>query len=182
MNTIIICLVLAAAIIGIGMFMLAFMYPEYYARFGKFLFRTIKHALGQPTFTPQQEEARAKTKKLTPYMTLASRIEQLIPGQTLRFKIPDTWGGSFIAVELNPQYNEGGRKYILSIENAVNGMPGDKRTIMYVTDKPIEIAASIMDRNGELFVAAGEKPVSTEKVAVGVRKEATDAEKAGAVS
>jgi hypothetical protein len=163
-------LILVVGIIGTGLMLMTFACPEYYARFGKFLFRTIKRALGKPTFTPEQEEAKAKAKKLTPYMALATEIEQIVPGQTLRFKIPETWGGNFITVELNPQEPQTGRKYILSMENAIHGMPAQKRTIMYVSDKPMEIAASIMDRNGELFAVAGEKPVSAEKEAVGVAK------------
>jgi hypothetical protein len=162
----------AGGVIGIALLLTLFTYPELYTRFGKFLVRSIRHAAGRPSLTPEQEEAKAKAKKLAPYMALASRIEQLIPRQTLRFKIPETWGGNFITVELNPQYPQTGRKYILSIEKAVNGMPGEKRTIMYVSDQPVEIAASIMERNGELFVAAGETPVSTEKVAVDAKKEA----------
>lgn len=172
-------LIIVVGIIACAVLLLIFGYPELLIRFGKFLHRTISRALGRPTLTPKQEEAKAKAKKLAPYVALASKIEQLTPGQTLRFKIPETWGGSFITVQLNPQDPQTGRKYILSIENAVQGMPGDKRTIMYVTDQPIEIAASIMDRNGELFVAAGEKPASTEKVAVDVKKEAESAGKAG---
>jgi hypothetical protein len=164
-------IIVAVGIIGIGLMLMAFTYPEYYYRFGKFLFRTIKHALGKPTFTPGQEEAKAKAKKLTPHMALAAKIEQITPGEVLRFKIPEIWGGSFITVELNPQELQTGKKYILGMENAVHGMPGQKRTIMYVSDKPMEIAASIIDRNGELFITAGEKPVSPEKVAVGAAKE-----------
>ena len=177
----IMCFVIAVGIISVGLMLTVFAYPEYYARFGKFFFRTIRHALGQPVLKPEQEEAKAMAKKLTPYMALASRIEQLTPGQILRFKIPETWGGNFITVKLNPQDPQTGRKYILSMENAVHGMPGQKRTIMYVSDKPIEIAASIMDRNGELFVAAGEKPVSTEKVPADAKKEEESTRKVGTV-
>jgi hypothetical protein len=165
-----ICFLLAVGIIGVGLMMITFAYPEYYAKFSKFIFRRIRHALGQPTLTPEQEEAKAKVKKLTPYMALAAKIEQIVAGQTLRFKIPETWGGSFITVELNQQKPQTGRKYVLSMENAVHGMPGQKRTIMYVTDNPIEIATSVMDRNCELFVTSGEKPVGDENVAVGIKK------------
>ena len=174
-------LIIAVGIIGTGLMLMAFTYPEYYMRFGKFLFRTIKYALGQPVLKPEQEEAKAKAKKLAPYMALASRIEQLTSGQILRFKIPETWGGDFISVELNPRYPQDGRKYILSMENSVHGMPGQKRTIMYVSDKSMEIAASIKDRNGELFVTAEETAVSTEKVPADAKKEAESTGKVGTV-
>ena len=174
-------LILAASIIGIALLLMAFMYPDLFVRGGKFLIRAVRHAAGQPTLTPEQEEAKAKAKKLAPYMALASQIEQLVPGQTLRYRIPETWGGNFITVELNPQYPQKGRKYILSIENAVHGMPSGKKTIMYDSDNPIEIATSILDRNGELFVVAEETPVSTEKVAVNAKKEAEGTGKGGTV-
>jgi len=114
-------------------------------------------------------------------MSLVSQIEQLVPGQTLRYRIPETWGGNFITVELNPQYPQKGRKYILSIENAAHGMPGGKKTIMYDSDNPKELVTSILDRNGELFVVAEEISVSAEKVAVDAKKEADGAGKAGIV-
>jgi len=174
----IIYLLLVVGIIATGLLLLLFTYPEYYARFGKFFFRALRHATGRPALKPEQQEAKTKAKKLAPYMALADRIEQLIPGQILRFKIPETWGGNFITVELNPQYPQTGRKYILSMENAVQGVPSGKRTIMYVSDKPVEIAASIIDRNGELFTVAEEKPVSAEKAAGDTKKEAESARKA----
>jgi hypothetical protein len=174
MSTLIISLILFACCVAVALLLLGFTNPELFTRSGKFLVRSIKHSAGLPTLTPQQEEAKAKAKKLAPYQTLVTKIEQIFPGQSLRFKIPETWGGSFITVQLNPQYPQSGQKYILSLENAVNGMPGDKRAIMYVTDQPLEIAASIMERNGELFVLAGERPVSAEK--------ATIAEKANTIA
>ncbi len=158
---------LTTIIISFGCFfvivflIIVFGYPQLLAKAGKFLFRTIR---GQPALKPEQEEAKAKAKKLTPYMVLASHIEQLIPGQTLRYKIPETWGGNFITVELNPQYPQKGRKYILSIEKMANGLPGGEKTIMYDSDKSIDLAASIKDRNGELFVIAEETPANSEKV------------------
>jgi hypothetical protein len=159
-----------------ALLLIAFAYPGLFTRGWKFLVRAVKRALGRPTFTPEQEKAKAKAKKLAPYMSLANQIEQLIPGQTLRYKIArETWGSDFITVELNPQYPQKGRKYILSTENLVHGMPDGKKTIIYDSDNSIEIATSIHDRNGELFVVAEEIPISAEK------KEAENTGKAGTV-
>ena len=170
-------LVIVVGFLIIAMILIAFAYPELFVRGWKFLFRTVRHAAGQPTLRPEQEEAKAKAKKLAPYMALAGRIEQITPGQSLRHKIVrETWGGDFVTVELNPQYPQKGRKYILSIENMVNGMPGGKKTIMYDSDKSIEIANSIHDRDGELFVVAEETPVNAEK------KGAENTGKAGTVA
>jgi len=158
-------LVIVVGILIIVMILIAFAYPELFTRGWKFLVRTVRHAAGRPTLKPEQEEAKAKAKNLAPYMALAGRIEQITPGQTLRYKIPEpeTWGCGFLTIELNPQYPQKGRKYILSAENIVHGMPGGKKTTIYDSDNPIEVANSIHDRNGELFVVAEEIPVSAEK-------------------
>jgi len=108
------------------------------------------------------EAAKPKAKKLSPNEIFANQIEQqLTPGQTLRFKIPETSElgykkveAGFVNLELNPQYPQKGKKYVFSAENIVNGMPGGKRTIMYETDKSIDLATSILDRNGAPFVVA----------------------------
>ena len=176
-------LLIVGGFLLMALIMIPFINPGLFAIVGKFFVRAVRRAVGQPTFTPEQEEAKAKAKNLAPYMALAGRIEQITLGQTLRFKIPEpeTWGGGFLTVELNPQYPQKGRKYILSTENIVNGMPGGKKIIMYDSDKSIEIANSIHDRNGELFVVAEEIPVSAGKVAADAKKEAGSAGKAGTV-
>jgi len=172
-----IILLIVVGLLLVALIIIPFSYPELFTRGWKFLVRTVRHAAGRPTLTPEQEEAKAKAKKLAPYMSLANQIEQITPGQTLRYKIPEPekWGCGFLTVELNPQYPQKGRKYILSTENIVHGMPGGKKSIMYDSDKSIEIANSIHDRNGELFVVAEEIPVSAEK------KEAENTGKAGTV-
>jgi hypothetical protein len=179
----IVYVVIALLVISIILTVLTFCNPELLTRWWRFLVRAVRRAVGRPTFTLEQEEAKAKAVKLVPYMALADRIDQITPGHLLRYKIPEpeTWGGDFITVELNPQYPQKGRKYILSIESAVSGMPGGEKTIIYDSDQSIEIANSIHDRKGEPFVMAEETTVSAEKAAVDARKEAGSAGKAGTV-
>jgi hypothetical protein len=168
----IVILSLIGGVILMALIMIPFIYPELFARGWKFLVRTIKQAAGRPVLKPEQEEAKAKAKNLAPYLALADQIEQITPGQTLRYKIaePGTWGGGFVAVELNPQYPQKGRKYLLIIENSINGMPGGEKTTMYDTNNPVEVATSVVDRHGELFVVAEETPIRTEKVGVDAKK------------
>jgi hypothetical protein len=175
--------VIALLAISIILMVLTFCDPELLTRWWKSLVRAVRRAVGQPAFTLEQEEAKAKASKLVPYMALADQIEQITPGQLLRYKIPEpeTWGGDFITVELNPQYPQKGRKYILSIENAVSGMPGREKTIIYDSDQSIEIANSVHDRKGEPFVIEEETTVSTEKESVDAKKEAGSAGKTGTV-
>lgn len=96
-----------------------------------------------------------KAKKLSPKDILAEQIEKLTSGQVLYFKVPESWGGDFIAIELNPQYPEKpkSKKYLLGVENIVNGQPGGKKTSIGDSDKPIELAKWVLDRQGEPFVA-----------------------------
>jgi hypothetical protein len=154
-----IILILAAATVGIALMLMALTYPEVFARFGKYLWRGIRHVLRQPVLTAEQEAAKVKAKKLSPHMALANQIELLIPGQTLKYKIPETSGGGFITIELNPHYPQGGKKYVLSIENMVNGMPGGQRSFLYDSDKPTDLTTSILDRNAELYAVAKGTPV-----------------------
>lgn len=167
-------IILVGLLVVTALIIMPLCYPELFVRAGKFLFRPVRHLVGKP--------AKPKARKLTPNEVLANQIEQqLTMGQTLRYKIPETSGGGFITVELNPQYPQKGRKYILSMENMVNGMPGGKKTILYDSDNSIDLATSVLDRNGELFVAAEEIPVSAGKVAVDAKREAESAGKVGNV-
>lgn len=163
MTTTLVILLLVAATAAITVMLLALTYPEIFARLGKFFWRGIRHALGKPVLTPAQEEAKIKAKKLAPHMVLVSQIELLTPGQMLRYKIPETDGGGFIDIEINPQYPLGGRKYVFAIEKAVNGMPSGHRSILYDSDKPTDLTTSILDRHAELYGVSKGTPVSVPK-------------------
>jgi hypothetical protein len=165
-NIVITFALVVIGILVVGLFLTAFSFPELYARIGKFLIRNIKRALGLPTLKPEQEEAKIKAKKLAPYQALVTKIEQIIPGQTLRYKIPETWGGSFVVIEINPQHLQNGRRYFLSIEDGIQGMPGGPKTFMYDSDEPLTLAKSIIDRNGESFVESGKESIITEKTTI----------------
>jgi hypothetical protein len=166
--------ILFAAVGGVFIILLGItiMFPRYYARFGKFLWRSITRSLGRPTLTPEQEEAKAKAKKLVPFMPIATKIEQLVPGQIVRFMIArEQWGADLLNVEINPEHPQGGRKYIVSTENVERGIPDGKRTRMYDSDNPVEIAASILDRNGKLVASTEQtNATSAEKVIAGTKQ------------
>jgi hypothetical protein len=119
-----------------------------------------------PTLTEAQEEAKVRAVKLAPYQNIVDKIEKIIPGEILRYKIPETWGGSFVAIQKNPQYPGSGRMYILSIEDGIQGMPGGQKTVMYDSDEPLVLASSVVDRSGQLFSASGEKSVKAERTTV----------------
>ncbi|MFH1652361.1 MAG: hypothetical protein ABID87_09735 [Chloroflexota bacterium] len=168
MNMLIVYLMLAVAVIGTGLMLMAFTYPELFGRFFRYLFRSLTRSAGQTALTPQQEEAKAKARK---YIPLSHRIEQLMLGESLNFILssPETWGGKYLVVQINQQYPQRGKKYVLSLVNDLKDLPIEERDVLYTSDQTLEIAASIMDRNGELLVTAEKKTVSAQKVAAGVK-------------
>lgn len=105
----------------------------------------------------KQTEAKAteakpqKVEKLSPKEIIGNQIEQLGPGQSLSYKVPEVWGGDFITVELNPQYPGKGKKYVLGTDKIVEGKPAGKRSRMWDSDKPKDIAGWIVERDGKLF-------------------------------
>ena len=151
-------LALAVGVIIIFLIIWAFIKPEHFKKLFGFILRPISRSFGRKTLTPEEEEDKAKAKECARYAPITIRIDKLVAGQVLRYKIPEPpkWGCDFLNVELNPDSREDGTKYILSMENAINGMPDGKRITLRISGQPLHIAASIMDRDGMLFEEARE--------------------------
>lgn len=96
-----------------------------------------------------------KEKVKTPRDLMAEQIEKLTPGQVLKYKVPESWGGDFIVLELNPAFPEKAKsqKYLLGVENIINGQPGGKKSYIGESNKPLDLAKWVSDRKGELFLA-----------------------------
>ena len=92
-----------------------------------------------------------KVKKLSPKAIIASKVEQLGPGESVTYRFAEVYGGGLAVVELNPQYPEKGKKYFLSLEKIVNGKPEGKRDHLGNFNKPKELAGWILERGGELY-------------------------------
>jgi hypothetical protein len=71
---------------------------------------------------------------------IMQQVEQLTDGQSLKFKIPQTFGGGMAAIELNPNK---GKKYLLKLGKDENLTP------YFDADKPKELAKWVADRQGE---------------------------------
>ncbi|MFH0846506.1 MAG: hypothetical protein V1894_00400 [Chloroflexota bacterium] len=65
-------------------------------------------------------------------------LEKLTEGQTVSYKLPETFGGEFAHVQRNPEGK--GKKYILSLEKTQADKPTGKKTLF-------------MEHNSALFVA-----------------------------
>lgn len=115
----------------------------------------------KPAKVPVEKNAGAaaapKVKKLSPKETMVSQIEQLVPGQVLTYQIAKTYWENFAGfffVELNPNFPEKGKKYLVSVDKIADGKPAGKKTHLWDTNKPQDIANAVLDRSGVLFPAA----------------------------
>lgn len=133
--------------------------------FGKFLSKSGKDAL----------DTKKKAKPKTPKDIMAEQIEKLTAGQVLKYKVPESWGGDFIVVELNPAYPEKNKskKYLLEVENIIDGKPGGKRNCICDMNKPLELAKWVIERQGVLYTEVPEVLIAAAKIAAGVPEKQT---------
>lgn len=76
---------------------------------------------------------------------IMQQVEQLNDGQTLKFKIPQTFGGGMAVIELNQNYpKNGGKKYMLKLGKDENVSP------YFDSDKSKDLAKWVAERMGEL--------------------------------
>jgi hypothetical protein len=71
---------------------------------------------------------------------IMQHVEQLNEGQSLKFKIPQTFGGGMVVIELNQNK---GKKYLLKLGKDDNVTP------YFDSDKSKDIAKWVADRQGE---------------------------------
>ncbi len=98
-----------------------------------------------------KKKETGEPKKLSPKEVIMNRLEQLGPGQALRFKLPETYGGGLAVIELNPQYPGKGKKYTMSTEKLAGDKPSGSKTTLWDTDKPKDLASWVLDRNAQPF-------------------------------
>ena len=97
------------------------------------------------------EVPQPKAKELSPKEIMINQIEQLSPGQSISYRLPEIRGGGLAVVELNPQYPKKGKKFIVSTDKIVEGKPAGKRLRLFDSDKPKDLAGWILGHGGELF-------------------------------
>ena len=74
-------------------------------------------------------------------------IEKLSAGQRVTYKLPETFGGEFAHIELNPE--SGGAKYIMNLEKEQAGKPTGKKQLFMKHNSPTFIAKWINQFWGE---------------------------------
>ncbi len=73
---------------------------------------------------------------------IIDRMEELKEGESLKFNIPEIFGGGVAIIGFNPQ--KGGKKYLLQLENGGSASP------YWDTNKPKDLAKWVADRQGDL--------------------------------
>lgn len=95
-----------------------------------------------------------KTKPLSKKDALALEIEHLEPDRTLTYRLPDFYNDPFIMVELNTAYPQKGRKYNVCQDKLSEGKPAGRKTKVWDSNKPREIAGWILEREGKPYAPA----------------------------
>jgi len=73
---------------------------------------------------------------------IIDKMEELKEGESLKFNIPEIFGGGVAIIGFNPQ--KGGKKYLLQLEEEGNASP------YWDTNKARDLAKWVADRLGDL--------------------------------
>jgi hypothetical protein len=77
-------------------------------------------------------------------------MEQLDKGQSLSFKLPETFGGNYAVIEINPDHpQKGQKKYVLRLGKSEDA--ARKAAPFWLSDKAKQVAGWVSDRLGELI-------------------------------
>jgi len=85
--------------------------------------------------------------------TLAS-IEELAPGKSLVYRLPELYHGgigAFAVIDLNQDFPKNGRKFIISTDMADNGNPKGQKIRRWDTNKPKQIIDWLKDKSATPF-------------------------------
>ncbi len=98
---------------------------------------------------------KPKGKELHPREIVRNRVveeaEKLAPGEVIIYKLPEFYHsgfGAFLIFELNPSYPGKGKKYLMSIDQIVDGKPAGKKSHAGDTNSPVQIGDWVATREG----------------------------------
>lgn len=98
-----------------------------------------------------KKKTARRPKKLT-QKEIISHIEQLSAGESVSYRLPESYGGQVAVVVFNTEYpwrRDG--KYLLSVRTLVDGKPMGKKEQVLVSDEAKEMAAWLSERRGKLL-------------------------------
>ncbi len=91
------------------------------------------------------------SKVLSPKKTIMGEIEALTNDHVLTYKLGEAyWGGlgAYTMVELNKEYPQKGKKYLIFTDNMGENKPAGTRKKLWTSNKSKEIAGWILDKEG----------------------------------
>ena len=102
----------------------------------------------------RKKKTAHRPKKLT-QREIISHIEQLSQGESVSYRLPESYGGQVAMVEFNTEYpwrRDG--KYLLNVQTLVDGKPTGRKEQALESDEAKEIAAWLSERRGKLLSLA----------------------------
>ncbi len=104
----------------------------------------------------------ARERKLTPREVVSRQIESVERGGVIVYELGQIYVKPFITVLRNASYPAEGKEYIVFQEGrADDGTPSGKRGKFWDTNKPMDIAKWLLEREGRLYTA----PIRTDTAA-----------------
>ena len=101
-------------------------------------------------FRGKKKTAPSKGKKLT-QKEIMSHIEQLSPGESLSYRLPEIYGDQVAMVVFNTAYPWRGSKYVLSMQPLVDGKPVGEKGNALESNEAKHVAAWLRERQGKLL-------------------------------
>jgi len=101
-------------------------------------------------FRRKKKTAPREGRKLT-QKEIMSHIEQLSPGESLSYRLPEIYGDQITMVVFNTAYPWRGSKYVLSMQTLENGKPVGEKGNVLESNEAKHIAAWLRERQGRLL-------------------------------
>lgn len=83
-----------------------------------------------------------------------AEVEQLTPGQTLIYQLPEFyWSGfaAFVMAELNPEYPKKGKKYLFTVDRIEDGKPAGKKGRYFEGNDGKGYADAVVERQAKRY-------------------------------
>jgi hypothetical protein len=86
---------------------------------------------------------------------ITGELEQLAPGQTLIYQLPELyWSGftAFIIAELNQEYPKKGKKYLAFVDGIKDSKPAGNKRRYFESNNAKTYAEAVAERQGKRYI------------------------------
>ena len=101
----------------------------------------------------RKKKTAHRPKKLT-QREIISHIEQLSAGESVSYRLPESYGGQVAVVEFNTEYpwrRDG--KYLLNVQTLVDAKPVGEKERVLESDEARGIATWLYQRRGKILIS-----------------------------